>query len=442
MSKVPRPACFEDTEMICPPDHYHEASRYKAVKKFMSCDQWKETHEFNKIVSKALKKFRVKGLSISLIDSKRQVIKYQVSLNTTEIPRKLSIDAHTILSNGSFVLLDASKDWRTHQNPLIRGPPHIKFYAGVPLMTKFGSVIGAFAIFDEVLKTSFDKVEIEDLKEFAEEVIQILCRPLKGVSALSVSNTQNLISIIGRPTSHGNQLLPVAVYEKDGSGSQYSLNHSYRYNTHNFNSLSSDILVNEDVVRLVSKFRDAKSASSQLCQVIAKQLSLSFVCVTEVRVSQKYQILSDYLPASNLIDAESFKYANKLYGTEKEQVISRFLGYDGYRVDPEFTFDPEIFFNSLSSEFGVYFEGSGRHNIKFRAGICMPFYRIASRIVRKKKILKDEKASLKGKSVDVYLRSGGYLICAFSEEDRVISLEEINFIYGAACTLRRLFIAG
>ena len=50
-----------------------------------------------------------------------------------ETDREITFCGHTILSNEPMVVLNAEKDWRLAENPLVRGYPYIRFYAGAPV---------------------------------------------------------------------------------------------------------------------------------------------------------------------------------------------------------------------------------------------------------------------------------------------------------------------
>lgn len=50
-----------------------------------------------------------------------------------ETDREITFCGHTILSNEPMVVLNAEKDWRLAQNPLVTGWPYVRFYAGAPV---------------------------------------------------------------------------------------------------------------------------------------------------------------------------------------------------------------------------------------------------------------------------------------------------------------------
>ncbi|KAH9989015.1 hypothetical protein BJV77DRAFT_1018997 [Russula vinacea] len=84
-------------------------------------------------------------------------------------PRTGSICGHAILQCGDepMVIPDTHADWRFAKNPLVTGPPHVRFYAGAPLRTQEGFNIGTLAIMDDTPRVEFSPRHRHTLKEFA-----------------------------------------------------------------------------------------------------------------------------------------------------------------------------------------------------------------------------------------------------------------------------------
>ncbi len=82
---------------------------------------------------------------VSLVDSQRQWFKSCVGapLGQQETPRDISFCGHTILQRNPLIINDAREDPRFADNPLVTGEPHLRFYAGFPLITSNGLVVGS-----------------------------------------------------------------------------------------------------------------------------------------------------------------------------------------------------------------------------------------------------------------------------------------------------------
>ncbi|MEO1019350.1 MAG: EAL domain-containing protein [Pseudomonadota bacterium] len=86
---------------------------------------------------------------LSLLDVKRQWFKASVGLDVSETPRDVSFCVHMVCSDlDSLVVNDATTDARFADNPLVVGPPGVRFYAGVPLVTPAGHRLGSLCVVD------------------------------------------------------------------------------------------------------------------------------------------------------------------------------------------------------------------------------------------------------------------------------------------------------
>ena len=100
-------------------------------------------------------------------------VKQGLPADACETSRDISFCGHTIQTADAFVVEDMLADPRFRDNPLVIGPPHVRFYAGVPLRTPDGYNVGSLCINDTVPR-SFDMAKLEILKSFAAVVVDEL----------------------------------------------------------------------------------------------------------------------------------------------------------------------------------------------------------------------------------------------------------------------------
>lgn len=103
---------------------------------------------------------------ISLVDEDRQWFKSHVGIDATQTPRDTAFCGYAILSEGPLVITDALQDERTYDNPLVSGPPGIRFYAGVPLIVEGGMPLGTLCVIDVVPREPTDEM-MDHLKALA-----------------------------------------------------------------------------------------------------------------------------------------------------------------------------------------------------------------------------------------------------------------------------------
>ena len=113
--------------------------------------------------------------TITLIDDKREWFKSSIGLNNRENNRDIGFCERAILSSEPLIIEDTLKDPYFSQNTMVIGPPYIRFYAGVPLISPRGYALGALAIKD-TLPRKLNALQLKTLITLASQAMALFER--------------------------------------------------------------------------------------------------------------------------------------------------------------------------------------------------------------------------------------------------------------------------
>lgn len=108
---------------------------------------------------------------ISMVDVHRQWFKARIGLEVPETPRDQSFCAYTLRDGEFLTVPDATRDPRFRDNPLVTGPPHIRFYAGAPLRLGNGHCIGTLCVIGLQPRDGITPGEQEQLEALRDLVV-------------------------------------------------------------------------------------------------------------------------------------------------------------------------------------------------------------------------------------------------------------------------------
>ena len=112
--------------------------------------------------------FEVPIAMINLVARDTVWVKSRIGVDLQEAPRELTFCHHTIQGRDLLVVPDLTNDQRFCGNPLVTSPEGgLRFYAGAPLSTPKGFVIGTLCILDRQPRAHLSPKERERLKNLA-----------------------------------------------------------------------------------------------------------------------------------------------------------------------------------------------------------------------------------------------------------------------------------
>lgn len=151
-----------------------EAQRQQALDDLQLLDTPAELY-LDTLVRLTRELYQVETVLVSLVDRDRQWFKARIGLEASETPRDISFCGHAVAARSPLVVENALDDPRFADNPVVTGPPFIRFYAGQPLYSRDDQPIGTLClIHPEPRKLSQEeRLRLRDLGTLVEGYLQM-----------------------------------------------------------------------------------------------------------------------------------------------------------------------------------------------------------------------------------------------------------------------------
>jgi diguanylate cyclase len=202
------------------PQPENEEARIKAVNSLSALSpagglDIAEQEVFDSIARLAREITNTPMAAVSLVEKDRQRFLAHPGLLVQETSRTVAFCAHAILTGELMEVPDALADARFRDNPLVLGAPHIRAYAGVPLVLPSGESLGSLCVLDTVprqltdaqkqaLKTLAHSVvgEIELRRRVSDLEVEVERRRIAEAQILQVATRDPLTSLPNRIALH------------------------------------------------------------------------------------------------------------------------------------------------------------------------------------------------------------------------------------------------
>lgn len=152
--------------MKCPSPLPTETERLQALSDY-GLDPQHELPSLDPVVRIASRMFNMPVAVINMIGSDHVFFAASVGVGEVDMRRDVSFCAHAITQSDVMVVPDATLDDRFHDNPLVSGDAHVRFYAGVPLLSPEGHPLGVLCVIDTEPHGDFSSDDSDRLRELA-----------------------------------------------------------------------------------------------------------------------------------------------------------------------------------------------------------------------------------------------------------------------------------
>ena len=157
--------------MIAPPVPKNEGARLAAVERYGLASVGREA-AFDHMTELTARLFNVPIGLVSIVTADQQSFRGACGLDVPSTPREIAFCAYAIHGTDVFVVEDTEADPRFRGNPLVRGDPKIRFYAGAPLIVG-GHALGTLCVIDRAPR-AFSEGERQLLRDLARIVADMI----------------------------------------------------------------------------------------------------------------------------------------------------------------------------------------------------------------------------------------------------------------------------
>jgi diguanylate cyclase (GGDEF)-like protein len=198
----------------------NEVQRLGAVRSYEILDTAPEP-EFDALARLAAQLAATPIALVAMMDSDRLWFKSRLGLDLPQLDRRIAFCAHAIAeADEPLVVEDLSLDRRFVANPLVALPPHLRFYAGAPLVDAAGHALGTIAVVDTEPR-GFSDAQRDALIDLAALAVTVLQARRRALELQRLAMTDDLTGIGNR--TRFNQAIAAELGQASRSGQTFNL---------------------------------------------------------------------------------------------------------------------------------------------------------------------------------------------------------------------------
>jgi diguanylate cyclase (GGDEF)-like protein len=205
--------------MQCPiPEN--ETQRLQAVRSYDILDTPAEV-DFDALTRVAAHAFKTPAAVVGLMDSDRLWFKSRFGLDVPQLDRQIAFCAYALMRpDEALVIEDLQQDSRFRDNPLVTQAPHLRFYAGAPLIDPNGYALGTIAVVD-VQPRTMNEEQRSALRDLATLVITALESRRRAIQLGRLALTDHLTGLSNR--AHFERTLRAEMTHAQRTGEPFTL---------------------------------------------------------------------------------------------------------------------------------------------------------------------------------------------------------------------------
>jgi two-component system, NtrC family, sensor kinase len=154
----------------------HQTARLKRLYQYEILDTPAE-EDFDDLTKLAAQICQTPVALITFVDAYRQWFKSKVGMEIINAPLEAGFCPFTVQKSDTLMIPDTLTDPQFAKNPVVVSPPHVRFYLGIPLITKEDYSIGTLCVLDFVPR-QLEQKQIEALQILSRQVMAQLERRL------------------------------------------------------------------------------------------------------------------------------------------------------------------------------------------------------------------------------------------------------------------------